>query len=117
MDAFEVGQTVVDTDIPVISLKGYFSGEGGQAVAREVDAALNLGRKRILIDLVGCTVINSPGIAVLMDLAMKIVDDFQGRLILVGLDNSKKQFLTMTGVLPLAGTAATVDEGCRAARA
>ncbi len=113
MEPFAVSSQEGKAGIPVIAITGYFSKEGGEAVEAKINASLDGGRKKIVLDMSGCTVINSPGIAKLMEMAMKVIDDFQGALILVGLDNSKKQFLGMTGVLPLAGTAATLDEAFR----
>ncbi|RCK81621.1 MAG: hypothetical protein OZSIB_0755 [Candidatus Ozemobacter sibiricus] len=100
--------------VPVLTFHGYYSQQGGEAVEAQVAAALDRGQKNVILDLTKCTIINSPGIAKLMDVVMKVVDDFRGKLVLVGLDNSKKQFLTMTGVLPLATAVSTLAEAERA---
>ncbi|MBF0546055.1 MAG: hypothetical protein HQM08_16545 [Candidatus Riflebacteria bacterium] len=98
---------------PVICFEGYCAAEGGKSLLKKVHEVLQSKRNRIIIDFVKCTIINSPGMASLLDTTMLIVEDFKGKCVLIGMDNSKKQFLQMTGVLPLAATAETIEEACR----
>lgn len=111
MDAFELKIHEIVSGIPVVVFNGYMAGEGGARLQEMIEPLLQTGKVKIVIDLKDCKVISSPGIAALIDLVMLINDDFKGKCILAGLDNSKLMFLKMTGVIPLAETASTAEEG------
>ncbi|MBF0407199.1 MAG: STAS domain-containing protein [Candidatus Riflebacteria bacterium] len=98
---------------PVISFEGYCSNDGGKALSNKVREILKQSKNRIVLDFSRCTIISSPGMAALLDTAMEIVEDFQGKCCIAGLDQPKKQFLQMAGIIPILDTAETIEEACK----
>lgn len=115
MEVFDTKVQEID-GVPVIVFSGYLAKEGGEKLHALADPLLKARKVGIVIDMKDCKVLSSPGIAALMDLLMIITDDYRGKLVLAGLDNSKIMFLKMTGVLPLAQTAATAAEAVKLAK-
>ena len=114
MESFELNLTEIVPGIPVAVFKGYLAAEGGAKLMETVEPLLQSGKVKVVLDFKDCKVISSPGIAALIDLVMLINDDFKGKCIISGLDNSKTMFLKMTGVLPLAETSASAEEASNA---
>ena len=110
MASYEISIQKDQSPGTVIRLTGYLAKEGGEDLLRTAEMLLQAGRTRLILDLSGCSIITSPAVALLIDLAIKVSDDFGGTLALSGLDSSKTTFLTMTGMLPLALNTATVEE-------
>ena len=108
MDSFRLTQSE-DSGFPVVAFTGYCAKEGGEKLLAAIRALLAAGKNHIILDLTGCTLISSPGVAQLLTFSMEIIEDFRGRLFLVGLDNSKIDFLTMTGVIPFGEPVPTVE--------
>jgi len=112
MEAFEI----ITKDlggVPVLVVKGYCNGEAGEKLLSEVDLLASQKKTSVVIDFSECKVINSPGVAALMDLTLKVLDDFKGKLVVTGLDNLKKSVLSMARIIPMAGVAATVQEAAQ----
>lgn len=102
MEAFELKETEIVKGVPVIVFTGYLAKDGGLKLREVMEKLLRAGKLGIVIDLSRCSVISSPGIAILTDLVMQVHDDYKGRCVLAGLDDSKIVFLKMTGIIPLA---------------
>ena len=100
-------------EIPVLQIAGYFNAELGVKVTAMVDTLLQKGKNRIVIDLSQCKVVNSPGLASMIDLSFKVIDDFQGKVVIAGVDQLKINIFTTAGLFPLAGTAANAPEACK----
>ncbi|MBF0544137.1 MAG: STAS domain-containing protein [Candidatus Riflebacteria bacterium] len=115
MDTFSILEKEED-GIAVIVFDGYCAKEGGAALQKHTQGILHTEKNEIIIDFTNCSVISSPGMAALLEIVMEVVDDSKGKLYLIGLDKSKKQFLQMTGVLPFAETAASIGEACQRIR-
>ena len=96
---------VTGSPAPVIALEGYVAKDAGQALQNLVEEALNMSPKGIVIDFSASEVISSPGVAVLLDVVLHVVDDGQIPCILVGLNQSQANLMEMTGVLPIADMA------------
>ena len=96
--------------IPIIAVTGYFAAEAGQESRTVVRELLEKGQTRISMDFSECRLINSPGVVAIMQIAMQFVEDYSGRIVLVGLDDLKITVLEMAGVLPLAETADSLDQ-------
>ena len=114
MQSFDV-QAYENGAVVVVVISGYFTGEAGEAVNNAVEKYVLAGKIRFLMDFSKCTLINSPGVASLLDISMKIVDDFKGRLVLCGLDQMKWTVLKMVRIIPLAETARDIQEGLQIA--
>jgi anti-anti-sigma regulatory factor len=97
-------------EFPVIKVKGYYSDEAGKKVKSLSNGLLKEKKYQLILDLSECFVINSPGIASIFDVGLKIQDDFKGRMILAGLDQTKASILRAAGILPLFDTADSLAE-------
>ncbi len=96
--------------VPVFRIGKYFDEACGTAVCKAVDEHLCAGRTGMIIDFSGCKVINSPGIGKVLEVVMKVANDFQGNIFLCGLDSLKKRVFKMSTILPTAQEAPTVEE-------
>lgn len=101
---------VLEGDSNVFDISGYFAKEGGAMLRRQVMEILERRPGSFVFDFRGCSLISSPGAAALLDLSLIIVDDYQQRLVISGLDRSKTEFLDITGVIPVAEVAKTREE-------
>ncbi|MBF0407790.1 MAG: hypothetical protein HQM10_10575 [Candidatus Riflebacteria bacterium] len=95
---------------PILLVKGYFSGDTGAQMEKIVDELLQKNNLFIIIDFSNCKLINSPGVVALMSVTMKVTDDFQGKLCIVGIDELKTSVFVLAGILPQAGTAKNQEE-------
>ncbi|MBF0408261.1 MAG: STAS domain-containing protein [Candidatus Riflebacteria bacterium] len=110
MDAFTF-TCRVENQIVIIENSGYFEVIAGNTVTKEIVNHLKNGKKLFLLDFAKVRVINSPGVSAIMYIALKIQDDFKGKILLTGLDKFKKTVLKMAGVIPIADCAETIEEG------
>ena len=110
MDVFTITTANVDDKIRVLHFSGYLNEVAGVELMRECDAALGEGRTDIIIAFHDCPAIASPGLAALMELMMRVLDDFQGNLIFTGLDENKLNLLSVIGLYPIVPHADSLDE-------
>ncbi|MBF0547248.1 MAG: hypothetical protein HQM08_22600 [Candidatus Riflebacteria bacterium] len=106
---FEIKQKLMD-NIPILPVSGYFSGDTGIKMDQIVTDLLQNGNKYIIIDFSNCKIINSPGVVALVETTMRIVGDFDGKLVIFGLDELKVSVFFMAGIFPLAKLARTQEE-------
>lgn len=109
MEGFTITITPI-SGIPVVSLSGYLNEEGGVQLHQKMDELLRSGQVRLVIDVAACKAMNSPGVASMMNLVMKVNDDFQGGVIFVGLDRLKTQVFKMVGIIGLSRQVPTIAE-------
>jgi len=110
MEACRVEERGHPSGIPVVAVTGYLAKEGGVLLKDCVYKLLAAGKIRILVDFSACSVISSPGVSAVLDIVCRTHEDHNGTCVLVGLDGTKKRFLTMMGVLPMAYEADAVDQ-------
>ena len=103
--------------LAVATAAGYYDKEAGRKVNEAVSAVLMANRIYVVLDLSRCKVINSPGVASLVSLAIKVNDDFRGRLFLVGVDELKAKVFKVVGLTPLATAVPTIEAGVAEAAA
>lgn len=108
-DPFDL-HTALDSDPPVLTVEGYVAAEAGLAMLAVVDQLLESGRRKIILDFSKCSLINSPGVVAVLQITLKVVEDFQGDIVLVGLNDLQNTVMEMAGVLPVASQAADLDE-------
>ena len=114
-DSYAIAISESDS-IPIISVTGYLGEEAGNEVCEKVDPLLLQGRRILVFDFTQTKIINSPGVAALMDLSVKIRDDFDGRMFLTGVDSVKKKILSMVGVVTEENVAPSLTEALVLAR-
>lgn len=115
MENFEITHREQDS-VAIFTITGYFTQPTGEQLRLKVDELLSRDKAEMIIEFSKVLVINSPGVAGLLDLVLHILDDLEGAVYLVGLDRLKSQVLTMAGIIPLATSFETIDEAMRAAK-
>lgn len=105
-------------EIPVLVFSTYFDGETlGPETVKAVERLLQQGKTCLIMDFSGCPVINSSALGTLLNLGGRISDDFQGRLVLVGLTELQHRVLGLAGVTLFAKEAPTIEEALEVLRA
>ncbi len=97
-----------------IYIAGYLASEGGQQLKDQVGVLLTGSCSNIIFDFSECSIISSPGVAAIFDSICRIQEDFHGECVIMGLDKTKRNFLTMTGVLPMVEAVDTLEEAIEA---
>ncbi len=108
---YQKGQVVV------LVSPAYFDQEVAITVQRIVRQQYKTGIKRFVIDFGGCQVANSGGVASLWDLALQVLDDYHGKIVLCGVDSIKESVFALIGVIPLLHVAKTLPEALQEAEA
>ncbi len=98
MDSFQIDKRVVD-GIVVYSVKGYFSSDAGNEIYDSLDGFHAQGIKVYVLDFSDCQVINSTGISVLLDIHVRVREDWKHELYFDGLNEVYFQTLRMTGLM------------------
>lgn len=87
--------------ICVLRPVGYVDENGGAALFDSVEKALEEGSKKILLNFTDSPVINSQGIAQLIEMAEIIVDEKGGDLAFCGLSELSHSVFKMVGLLQM----------------
>lgn len=95
---------------------GYVDEHGGAAVFAAVQKALPEGYQKFILNLADSPVINSQGIAQIIELAEIIVDEKNGELAFVGLSELTNGVFKMVGLLQM-GEAYPAEQDALAAMA
>lgn len=106
MASFTLKSLIVDNCV-VMEITGYFAAEAGRKLDEDVDAHLRLGKTAVVLDFTKCDVVSSPGIASLMDICLKVTEDFKGKIAMCGLDPLKSKVFYMAGIVSIAPAAET----------
>ena len=86
-----------DNDVVVVSLFGYLENVGGNELKTFFEKSLEEGVRRFVLDFQGAELISSPGVAALLDVGNRAVDDFDSRIACFGLDQHHGAVLEMSG--------------------
>ena len=92
-------ETATERNIFVVRTNGYFDEKGGEAVRKAVEEAFINGCQKFVLNFSGSPVINSPGIAQLLELTEIIVDERKDQLAYVGLNELTMGVFKMVGLL------------------
>jgi len=109
-------ETRKDADVVVFSLSGYLEDLGGSQLKAFVDKTLQDGISKVILDFRKIELISSPGVAAILDIASKIIDDFNGRIVVFGLDHHHLAVLEMSGLFFLAIQASDESTAMTAAK-
>lgn len=99
----------------IIRVDGYLDGDSGQQLLQLVEDLLCRGVRGIVVDFTRCGNINSLGVSSLIDVAIRIIEDFGGRLAFTGFSELQRKVLILAGIIPMAVAAPTLAEACRVA--
>jgi anti-anti-sigma factor len=108
MSSCSVTVQTVD-QIAVVEITGYFGETGATLLLPELNAVLPKLNK-VILDFSPCNLISSPGVAAVMEAMVRVNEDFQGTLVLCGLDGVKERLFTMAGIIPIIPSHPTREE-------
>lgn len=94
----------------IIRSNGYLDENGGAAVFAAVQQALPEGYQKFILNLQDSPVINSQGIAQIIELCEIIVDEKNGELAFVGLSELTNGVFKMVGLLQMGDAYPTETE-------
>jgi len=101
MDPFEITFEEKNSIVHIF-VSGYFNAETGTILNQKGQELLEGGKNRFLLDFSKCTTVNSPGMSSLLDFSVIVNDDYLGKVVFWGLDESKKYFFKIVGILNVA---------------
>ncbi|RCK79449.1 MAG: hypothetical protein OZSIB_0089 [Candidatus Ozemobacter sibiricus] len=116
MGPYEFRQRLQD-GVVIVEVHGYFNDQAGKALTTLVQDQVRGGHTIFLLDFGPCSVINSTGVATFLDLTLALTEDYQGRLLICGLDRVKQSVLEMVGITSMATLARDVAEALTLAKA
>lgn len=97
-----MGNIIVNKDIKgdicILRPVGYVDEKGGAVLVESAEGAINDGFTKLILDFAGAPVINSLGIAQLIELAEIFVDEKGGDLAFIGLSDISASVFKMVGL-------------------
>ncbi|PKL50293.1 MAG: hypothetical protein CVV42_03295 [Candidatus Riflebacteria bacterium HGW-Riflebacteria-2] len=109
-------KTENNSDIFIVRSSGYLDESGGAAVFEAVQNTLPDDCHKVILNLKDSPVINSQGIAQLIELSEIIVDDKGGELAFVGLSDLTYGVFKMVGLLQMGNPFESESEAIEAMR-
>ncbi len=109
MEKFTI-QATKQEEIPILSVTGYFEKAAGEEVLRQAEKLFSRGDLFLVLNLSDCDVLSSPGVSLIVELAIDAMDNYDGKLIICGLDKLKEKVLTLVGIQTMTVIAATLAE-------
>jgi anti-anti-sigma regulatory factor len=95
---------------PVISLVNYCTNETLEGLGEKVCDLCDDDKNLLIFDFKDCQIINSLGLATLLEVLM-MIQDYEGKAVITGLDATKEKFFSLTGVFSIAETASDIEAG------
>jgi len=95
-------------DCLIIRTPEYVNKESGENIVEEFNKHFDQGIKRLVIDMVDSSVVNSIGISFLIEILEKL-NDVDGKMVFCNLDPSIEKTLKIMGLFNFAATAETVE--------
>ncbi len=115
MSNFTINSEIAD-DIFILRSNGYLDEFGGAKVFKAVEESLPEGCNKLILNLKESPVINSQGIAQIIELSEIIVDDKCGELAFVGLSDLTHGVFKMVGLLQMGNPFESEKEAIEAMR-
>ncbi len=97
--------------LPVVKFIGNCSVEGLEGLCAELEGLFEQGRKKFVFDFAQCKLLNSPAMGELLDAILLVDRDFEGHVVITGLDKLKETLFTISGIIPIAQEAGSIEEG------
>jgi anti-anti-sigma factor len=91
-------------DVLVLRPEGYFNEQSGLTLRNFIREQTPAATRKFVVNLRCTTVINSPGITQLLELAEEIVYDLKGRLVLVGVSELYQEVFQVIGLSAMVET-------------
>lgn len=93
----------------VLRSSGYLDENGGAILQKAVEDALPKGFRQFVLDFTHSPVINSQGIARLIEISEILVDEKKGKLAYIGLNDLTMNVFKMVGLLKMGSAFPTED--------
>ncbi|HOY65577.1 MAG TPA: STAS domain-containing protein [Candidatus Ozemobacteraceae bacterium] len=93
----------------LLRTSGYLDESGGGALQKAVEETFPKGFRNFVLNFTGSPVINSQGIAHLIEIAEIIIDEKKGRLAFTGLNDLTMNVFKMVGLLKMGSAFPTED--------
>lgn len=90
------------SNIPVFYFIGHCKVEGIECLSKWVGELARQGQIKFVFDFSACKLINSPAMGELLDAILLIDRDFEGHIVVCGLDSLKETLFTISGIIPIA---------------
>jgi len=98
-----------ENGFPVVRFQNYCTNETLEGLADQIGHLCDKDKSRMIFDFAKCEIINSLGMATLLETLM-IVQDYEGRVIVSGLTAIQKKFFSLTGVFSLSTQIDDIDQ-------
>ncbi|MFZ2956308.1 MAG: STAS domain-containing protein [Candidatus Ozemobacteraceae bacterium] len=115
IDQSQIELRTVD-NVVVAEVTGYYNDDTGREILARLDSVLRSGTNRLIIDFANCPLINSMGVASLLELTFRIREDHFGHIILSHITELMENVFDMAGILPLAEVASDIDSALELAK-
>lgn len=102
--------------VPVLRVKGYYEKPAGQKLNEEAEKHCQDGRTVLILDFSLCDVLSSPGVSTIVELGVDVADNYNGKLVICGLDKLKEKILTLVGIQTMAQICHSLPEALLLAR-
>lgn len=106
--AFQISS---DFDLPVVYLQNYCNDETLEGLGDAINSLCESEKNHIVFDLSKCELINSLGLGQLLDVILMITQDYEGAAVVTGINALQHKLFGLTGIFPIAHSAANVEEG------
>ncbi len=103
-------QVSMDQEFPVVYLQHYCNDETLEGMGDEICNLCDQDKNKIVFDLSKCELINSLGLGELLDVILMIVQDYDGSAVVTGINALQQRLFKLTGVFPIAQSAASLEE-------
>ncbi|MBF0545757.1 MAG: STAS domain-containing protein [Candidatus Riflebacteria bacterium] len=111
MASFEINIREEGAGILLISVKGYFDEECGEDFSSKLDFYFRKGIDKVILDIAGCSAINSLGVVAILRTVIFVVDTCKGKFLIAGTNKLTKKVFEITGVVTMAKLVASIEEG------
>ncbi len=102
--------------IVVFRISGYFNEATGVNLRTSAMERLKQGKKLFVLDLAGCNLMNSPGVASVLKVGIAIKEDFLGSLVICGASPILSKVLTLAEVSSCAALEANLPAALKKVR-
>jgi hypothetical protein len=99
--------------IPVFKFQGNCNVEGLENLQNELKSLHSKGNSRFVFDFSACKLLNSPAMGELLDAILLVDREFEGHIVVSGLDSLKETLFTISGIIPIAQETRSAEEGIR----
>lgn len=100
---------IIEDEVVVLSLKGYLERVAGDKLKELVMKRLSAGFRSFILDFSGLELINSQGLASLLESAGQVIEEHEGTMSCFGCDKQTQAVLEMASFFYLAPEAENLE--------